>query len=201
MKGGIRRPANGRADGTSGEYGGRYCCAPRWSCSSSSAGRAPRPRTPPSATPTPRDGSVLKSAPRQITLTFTESVALLDDSFRVFDPDGRRVSTGEAKHVDGRSDAVRVSLPEGLGEGTFTVAWRVVSADSHPISGAFTFSVGEPSATPAAVDTGPTENTATSALYDIVRYLAYAAWRCSSAPSPSSSCAAPRARTPCAGWS
>ena len=123
----------------------------------------------------PRDGSVLKSAPRQITLTFTESVALLDDSFRAFDPDGRRVSTGEAKHVDGRSDAVRVSLPKGLGEGTFTVAWRVVSADSHPISGAFTFSVGEPSATPAAIDTGPTENTATSALYDIVRYLAYAA--------------------------
>jgi len=123
----------------------------------------------------PRDGSVLKSAPRQITLTFTESVALLDDSFRAFDPDGRRVSTGEATHVDGRSDAVRVSLPKGLGEGTFTVAWRVVSADSHPISGAFTFSVGEPSATPAAIDTGPTENAATSALYDIVRYLAYAA--------------------------
>lgn len=123
----------------------------------------------------PRDGSVLDSAPRQVTLTFTESVALLDDSFRVFDPDSRRVSTGEAEHVDGRSDAVRVSLPGGLGEGTFTVAWRVVSADSHPISGAFTFSIGEPSATPAAVDTGPTENAATSALYDIVRYLAYAA--------------------------
>ncbi len=123
----------------------------------------------------PRDGSVLDSAPRQVTLTFTESVALLDDSFRVFDPDGRRVSTGEAQHVDGRSDAVRVSLPEGLGKGTFTVAWRVVSADSHPISGAFTFSVGKPSATPATVDTGPAENAATSALYDIVRYLAYAA--------------------------
>ena len=123
----------------------------------------------------PRDGSVLKSAPRQVTLTFTETVALLDDSFRVFDPDSRRVSTGEAEHVDGRSDAVRVSLPGGLGEGTFTVAWRVVSADSHPISGAFTFSIGEPSATSATIDTGPTENAATAALYDIVRYLAYAA--------------------------
>ncbi|WP_405819450.1 copper resistance protein CopC [Streptomyces sp. NBC_01390] len=123
----------------------------------------------------PRDGSVLDSAPRQVTLSFTESVGLLDDSFRVFDPDGRRVSTGEAKHVEGRSDGVRVSLPKGLGKGTFTVAWRVVSADSHPISGAFTFSVGEPSATPTVVDTGPTENAATSALYDIFRYLAYAA--------------------------
>ncbi|UIX35525.1 copper resistance CopC/CopD family protein [Streptomyces sp. GQFP] len=123
----------------------------------------------------PRDGSVLESAPRQVTLTFTEAVGLLDDSFRVFDPDSRRVSTGEAEHVKGSSDAVRVSLPEGLGEGTFTVAWRVVSADSHPISGAFTFSIGEPSATSATIDTGPVENAATSALYDIVRYLAYAA--------------------------
>ncbi|MEH0419999.1 copper resistance CopC/CopD family protein [Streptomyces sp. B21-083] len=123
----------------------------------------------------PRDGSVLNSAPRQVTLSFTESVGLLDDSFRVFDPDGRRVSTGEAKHVEGRSDGVRVSLPTGLGKGTFTVAWRVVSADSHPISGAFTFSIGEPSATPTVVDTGPTENAATSALYDTFRYLAYAA--------------------------
>ncbi|ELP68027.1 copper resistance CopC/CopD family protein [Streptomyces turgidiscabies] len=123
----------------------------------------------------PRDGSVLDSAPRQVTLSFTESVGLLDDSFRVFDPDGRRVSTGEAKHVEGRSDGVRVSLPKGLGKGTFTVAWRVVSADSHPISGAFTFSIGEASATPAVVDTGPTENAATSALHDVFRYLAYAA--------------------------
>ncbi|MDX2542820.1 copper resistance CopC/CopD family protein [Streptomyces sp. WI04-05B] len=123
----------------------------------------------------PRDGSVLDSAPRQVTLNFTESVGLLDDSFRVFDPDGRRVNIGEAKHVEGRSDGARVSLPKGLGKGTFTVAWRVVSADSHPISGAFTFSIGERSATPTVVDTGPTENAATSALYDIFRYLAYAA--------------------------
>ncbi|MGW7259798.1 copper resistance CopC/CopD family protein [Streptomyces sp. NPDC054834] len=123
----------------------------------------------------PADGTVLKSAPRQVTLTFTESVALLDDSFRVYDPSNHQVSTGEAQHAPGRSDTARVTLPAKLGEGTFTVAWRVVSADSHPVSGAFTFSIGKPSPTAALVDPGQTEDPATGSLYNIGRYAAYMA--------------------------
>ncbi|EPD56570.1 copper resistance CopC/CopD family protein [Streptomyces sp. HGB0020] len=123
----------------------------------------------------PDDGAVLKSAPRHITLTFTESVGLLDDSLRVLDPDNRRVHTGEARHAEGRSDTASVTLPENLAEGTYVVAWRVVSADSHPVGGAFAFSVGKPSATVATVGTGPTENPATRSLFNIARYLAYLA--------------------------
>ena len=56
---------------------------------------------------------------------------------------------GEAQRVDWVShqaelDEVAVGLPAGLADGTYTVAWRVLSADSHPIRGAFVFSVGEP---------------------------------------------------------
>jgi copper transport protein len=123
----------------------------------------------------PDDGSVVKTAPRSITLTFTESVGLLDDSFRVLDPDNRRVKTGKARHVDGRGDTARITLPEKLGTGTFTVAWRVVSADSHPVGGAFTFSVGQPSATRAALPADPVEDPATGSLFKIGRYLAYGA--------------------------
>ncbi|MFE7860899.1 copper resistance CopC/CopD family protein [Streptomyces sp. NPDC057403] len=123
----------------------------------------------------PKDGSVLKSAPRSITLTFTESVGLLDDSFRVLDPDNKRVRTGPAEHGPGGSDTARVTLPAQLARGTYVVAWRAVSADSHPVSGAFTFSVGKPSPTVAAVNTGPVENPATAGLYNIARYLAYLA--------------------------
>ncbi|MGW1063692.1 copper resistance CopC/CopD family protein [Streptomyces aureus] len=120
----------------------------------------------------PQEGSVLKSAPRRVTLTFSESVGLFDDSFRVLDPENRRVRTGEAEHADGRSDTAGVTLPSGLGDGTYTVAWRVVSADSHPVSGAFTFSVGKPSATRAPLP--PTAgDPLSSALYDIARYAAY----------------------------
>ncbi|MFF5844473.1 copper resistance protein CopC [Streptomyces massasporeus] len=123
----------------------------------------------------PDDGSVLKQAPRHVTLTFTESVGLLDDSFRVFGPDQRRVHTDEAKHADGRSDTARVGLPGKLAQGTYTVAWRVVSADSHPVSGAFSFSVGKPSATTGQIDTGPAEDPLTGGLHDAARYLAYLA--------------------------
>ncbi|MGW3914775.1 copper resistance CopC/CopD family protein [Streptomyces sp. NPDC005070] len=120
----------------------------------------------------PQEGSVLKSAPRRVTLTFSESIGLFDDSFRVLDPENRRVRTGEPEHADGRSDTAGVTLPRGLGDGTYTVAWRVVSADSHPVSGAFTFSVGKPSATPAPPP--PTAgDPVSSALYDIARYAAY----------------------------
>ncbi|WP_121747890.1 copper resistance protein CopC [Streptomyces sp. E2N166] len=123
----------------------------------------------------PEDGSVLQRAPRHVTLTFTESVGLRDDSFRVLDPGGHRVRTGEAGHADGRSDTARVALTGRLGEGTYTVAWRVVSADSHPVSGAFTFSVGKPSVATASVDPGPIEDPLTDALHKIARYLAYLA--------------------------
>ncbi|MEU2301394.1 copper resistance protein CopC [Streptomyces antibioticus] len=121
----------------------------------------------------PADGSVVKTSPRAITLTFTESVGLLDDSFRVLDPDNQRVRTGKAGHAEGRADTVSVALPEKLGTGTFTVAWRVVSEDSHPVSGAFTFSVGEPSATRAVLPSGADDNPVTDGLYNIGRDLAY----------------------------
>ncbi|MFJ1809104.1 MULTISPECIES: copper resistance CopC/CopD family protein [unclassified Streptomyces] len=123
----------------------------------------------------PADGSVVKTAPEAITLTFTESVGLLDDSFRVFDPDNHQVETGDTGHADGRADTARVELPGKLGTGTFTVAWRVVSADSHPIAGAFTFSVGEPSAIPPALPSTSVENPLTGGLFNIGRYVAYLA--------------------------
>ncbi|MGX1475851.1 UNVERIFIED_CONTAM: copper transport protein [Streptomyces canus] len=123
----------------------------------------------------PEDGSVLKSAPRDITLTFTESVGLLDDSFRVLDPDGKRLKVTDAGHGAGGSDTASVSLPAKLAQGTYTVAWRVVSADSHPVSGAFTFSVGKPSPATVVMDTGPTEDPATESLFNMGRYLAYLA--------------------------
>ncbi|MFK0173286.1 copper resistance protein CopC [Streptomyces sp. NPDC090306] len=129
----------------------------------------------------PQDGSVLAVAPRFVTLTFTESVGLLDDFLRMFGPDGHRVRTGTPRHAAGRPDTVRVALParpggsSGGGRGTFTVAWRAVSADSHPVSGAFTFSVGRPSATAATVRPGPVEDPLTGALYDLARYVAYVA--------------------------
>ncbi|MCF1511846.1 copper resistance protein CopC [Streptomyces glomeratus] len=120
----------------------------------------------------PADGSVLKTAPKAVTLTFTESVGLLDNSIRVLDPGNRRVHTGRQEHADGRADTARVTLPH-LADGTYIVAWRVVSADSHPASGALTFSVGKPSVTTAVVPGDTAQDAASTTLYDLARYVAY----------------------------
>ncbi|WP_328967489.1 copper resistance CopC/CopD family protein [Streptomyces sp. NBC_00239] len=121
----------------------------------------------------PAEGTVLKTAPEQVTLTFTESVGLSDDSLRVLSPDNERVNPRPAQHADDKGNTARVALSGKLPQGTYTVAWRVVSADSHPISGAFIFSVGKPSGTTAVVATGSPDDTAASRIYDFFRYVAY----------------------------
>ncbi|WP_405705907.1 copper resistance protein CopC [Streptomyces xanthophaeus] len=121
----------------------------------------------------PVDGSVLATAPQQVTLTFTESVSFSEDSLRVLSPDNERANPRPAQHVDGKGNTARVELSGELPEGTYTVAWRVVSADGHPISGAFVFSIGAPSETAAVVASGPPEATAASRLHGFFRYAAY----------------------------
>ncbi|MFF3432257.1 copper resistance CopC/CopD family protein [Streptomyces sp. NPDC002602] len=121
----------------------------------------------------PADGAVLKAAPKQVTLTFTESVSLSDDAVRVLSPDNERVNPRPPQPVDGKGNTARVELSGKLIEGTYTVAWRVVSADGHPISGAFVFSIGKPSETAAVVVTDSPDDTAAGRLYGFFRYVAY----------------------------
>ncbi|MET9608095.1 copper resistance protein CopC [Streptomyces sp. NPDC006512] len=121
----------------------------------------------------PGDGSVLKTDPRHVTLTFTESVSFAEDSLRVLSPENERVNPRPAQHVDGKENTARVELSGKLPQGTYTVAWRVVSADGHPISGAFVFSIGKPSETAAVVATDSPDDTAVGRLYGVFRYVAY----------------------------
>ncbi|MFF1291693.1 MULTISPECIES: copper resistance protein CopC [unclassified Streptomyces] len=121
----------------------------------------------------PADLSVLKTAPKQITLTFSETVSLSDGSLRVLSPKNLRVDRGAVTHAEGKADTARVMLRDKLPEGTYTVSWRAVSSDSHPISGAFTFSIGQPSTTTAAVPAESPDDPATSGVYDFFRYVAY----------------------------
>ncbi|MBL1096326.1 copper resistance CopC/CopD family protein [Streptomyces coffeae] len=121
----------------------------------------------------PRDGSVVKAAPSEVTLNFSEGVLLSDDSVRVLDPKGKRVDTGKPGHVDGKTSTAAIRLHSGLPDGTFTVAWKVVSEDSHPVNGAVTFSIGAPSKTNVKVSKGGESDTTVGTLYGIGRYAAY----------------------------
>ncbi|GHC36214.1 copper resistance CopC/CopD family protein [Streptomyces cinnamoneus] len=123
----------------------------------------------------PADGSVVPSAPQRVELTFSEGVLLSADSVRVLDPRGERVDEGRPQHVDGRSESAAVTLRGGIGDGTYTVAWQAVSADSHPVAGAFTFSVGAPSKTVVTVRSAATTiDPAVDTFYGAGRLAAYA---------------------------
>ncbi|MFB7254089.1 copper resistance CopC/CopD family protein [Streptomyces nojiriensis] len=123
----------------------------------------------------PKDGAVVATAPAQVTLSFSEQVALGDDSIRVLDPQGKRVDTGELRDMcSGNTVRYGTALHAGLPNGTYTVAWQAVSADSHPISGAFTFSIGAPSATDVTLPTAQAGGGPVGIAYGIARYAAYA---------------------------
>ncbi|WP_406452412.1 copper resistance protein CopC [Streptomyces sp. NBC_00876] len=124
----------------------------------------------------PQDGAVVAAAPKEVTLTFSEQVAMGEGSIRILDPDGKRADTEGAPRDLGAGSTVKygVTLHTGLPDGTYTVAWQAVSADSHPVSGAFTFSIGAPSETTVALPDNEAGGGLVGTLYGIARYAAYA---------------------------
>ncbi|MFJ9161993.1 copper resistance CopC/CopD family protein [Streptomyces griseoviridis] len=120
----------------------------------------------------PAQGVVVDKAPTQVSLTFSEQVALSDASLRVLDPKGARVDTGKPTNVSGTTYAV--PLHSGLADGTYTVTYQVVSADSHPVAGAYTFSVGAPSQTTVTAVGQEVGGGVVGWLYGLGRYLSYA---------------------------
>jgi copper transport protein len=90
----------------------------------------------------PAGGASLDQAPQQVTLTFTEPPDPALSSAHVLDATGRAVERGRARVVAGKPLVLEVPLGQ-LGDGTYTVSWRVVSrTDGHLTSGAFAFGVG-----------------------------------------------------------
>ncbi|MGW2960634.1 copper resistance CopC/CopD family protein [Streptomyces sp. NPDC001220] len=122
----------------------------------------------------PAQGVVVPKAPDQVSLTFSENVSLNSNSIRVLDPAGKRVDVAKPNNLTGTTYGVQ--LKSGLGKGTYTVAWQVVSADSHPVAGAYTFSVGAPSRTVASVGDQDAGGGVVGWLYGFGRYMSYAGY-------------------------
>jgi len=102
----------------------------------------------------PAPQTTVKTPPAAVKLDFSEAVEVAFGAVRVFDVDGKRVDKGKIETADGRRQVV---VPASLPGGTYTVTWRVVSADGHPVHGGFQFYVGAPSTiSPVAIkgDTG-----------------------------------------------
>ena len=82
----------------------------------------------------PADGSQIATAPATVELTFSEDV---DSGFiGVTAPDGSTVKTSEPR-IDGAT--MSADLAAGDQHGRYMVAYRIVSADGHPVAGEITF--------------------------------------------------------------
>jgi methionine-rich copper-binding protein CopC len=87
----------------------------------------------------PRVGNKVATAPREVTLWFTQKLEPAFSTITVLDAAGKRVDTGKAR-VSGSQ--MSISLRPG-GSGTFRVKWHVLSTDAHTTDGSFTFQVGQ----------------------------------------------------------
>ena len=81
-----------------------------------------------------------------VLLRFDEPVETAFGAIRVYDARAHRVDSGEVERPSEKE--ARIALDRRLAQGTYTVTWRAVSADGHPVSGAFVFHVGAPGANP-----------------------------------------------------
>jgi len=88
----------------------------------------------------PPDGSVLDDPPRTIELRFNEPVSVPPGGIRLYDAAADQVPLGDDR--GSAPQEITVPVDEVLEDGPYILTWRVVSADGHPVRGAFQFSVG-----------------------------------------------------------
>lgn len=104
----------------------------------------------------PEDGAVLDAAPTSIAVTLSDAPQAIAPRMIVTDEAGSIVLDEEPVLTDRSASA---ELP-ALENGTYQVAWRVVSSDGHPIQGTYSFTVAglvaeEPVADPAETPVAP----------------------------------------------
>ncbi|MBD0290296.1 MAG: CopD family protein [Thermoleophilia bacterium] len=121
----------------------------------------------------PANDTVVARSPARVLLRFNEPVETALGSVQVYDGSGKRVDAGKIERPSPRE--VTVGVERALARGTYTVAWRAVSADSDPINGAFVFHVQAPGPHPSGIAAQVLEGTPkpTSAVYTGARFFEF----------------------------
>lgn len=107
----------------------------------------------------PAANATVSQAPTELTLTFSANLMNIESGNRVRVTDSAGNSLVEGKGdvaVKGNTVTQTVKVADPKADETYTVTWRVVSSDGHPIQGTYTFNVGAGKSAPAGTDA--TEN-------------------------------------------
>lgn len=89
----------------------------------------------------PAVGSAITTPPPAVTLWFTQDLEPAFSSLTVTSAAGQRVDLGNARVPPGQPAVLQIGL-RPLPPGTYMVSWHVISVDTHPTEGSFTFQVG-----------------------------------------------------------
>jgi copper transport protein len=124
---------------------------------------------------TPGDGARLTTAPSQITVRLSENIGIQPGSLRVTDARGTHVDDGRVFQPGDEAEVLAVRLRPGLGDGSYVVSYGFISADSHPVRGAFAFVVGDGPLLSAsgAVSASTGTDTAVDLLFTIFRWASF----------------------------
>ncbi|MDQ0851833.1 methionine-rich copper-binding protein CopC [Arthrobacter sp. B3I9] len=97
----------------------------------------------------PASGATVATPPEKVSITFNRNPLSLGSQILVSDAAGNSWADGNVEIVD---NVASQRLRQGAPAGVFTVSWRIVSSDSHPIEGTFTFTAtaGAPGSTAAS---------------------------------------------------
>ena len=90
----------------------------------------------------PVANAVLPTAPRVVTLTFTEPLETSYSRAELFDETGSLVP-GATSAIGSEPRSMTVQIPPGLGNGTYSLLWRTLSTvDGHTAQGYLPFTIG-----------------------------------------------------------
>jgi copper transport protein len=112
----------------------------------------------------PSASVVTNGPPAQVSLTYSEPIEPRFSIVSVTDVNGHQVTSGPPARAAGSPQTLVVPLRK-VPPGWYLVLWRVISADGHPVRGAFTFAVGpSPGPAPQFVIPSLSETAATPGL-------------------------------------
>ncbi|MFE3589011.1 copper resistance protein CopC [Streptomyces niveus] len=116
-------------------------------------------------TGSPAEAASESRPPQTIKLTFSDEMTSRYAKVALTTPDGEQGAAG-APQVTGRT--VTLPVKPGLPAGSYTVGYRVVSADGHPVTGSYRFTVEEaaPAPTPTPTPTPTQTRTADASRTD-----------------------------------
>ena len=121
---------------------------------------------------TPEPSRTINRAPTEVRLTYSEPVEPRFAIVSVTDAEGRQVTSGKPAAAPTAAQTLVTPLRR-VPEGWYLVFWRVISADGHPVRGAFTFAVGPNPGPPPQFQVPSLSETATTTRLLIARWLVF----------------------------